>query len=164
MHRDANTPWAPPGPERIEDAMRRDTAAPQFWKVPFCGLRLFAVDGVLRIAILRLVSRGVRFCAWFFACSLLVLGGFLARRFVTCNFDDLQMCVRNYAKSDAKIIENRSGMVPKSVQNRPKWCPGAPRTCNVQRATRQGAKGSVPHTDFADFWRHLDDFGRQWGP
>ena len=30
-----NTPWAPSGPERIEDAMRRDTATPSFWGLAF---------------------------------------------------------------------------------------------------------------------------------
>ena len=31
--RGANTPWAPSGPRRIEDAMRRDTIAPSFWSL-----------------------------------------------------------------------------------------------------------------------------------
>ena len=31
----SNTPWAPTGPKRIEDAMRRDTAAPAFWSSAF---------------------------------------------------------------------------------------------------------------------------------
>ena len=41
--------------EFIEYAMRRDTAAPHFERVPFCEVRLLAVDGVLRIAIWRIM-------------------------------------------------------------------------------------------------------------
>ena len=49
----SNTPRAPSGWARIEDAMRRATP---FWDVPFGVLRLLAVDGVLRIAKLRFIS------------------------------------------------------------------------------------------------------------
>ena len=42
-----NTPRAPSGPERIKDAMRRDTAAPQLEQVPFRGMRLFEIDCVV---------------------------------------------------------------------------------------------------------------------
>ena len=58
----------------IEDAMRRDTAAPCFWMVPFCGLRLFRLT-----AFCGLQFRG--WCLEEFVCvpgSLLVLGGFVA--------------------------------------------------------------------------------------
>ncbi len=57
----------------IEDAMRRDTAAPHFGDVPFWGSRFVAVDCVLRMVILGLVSLGLRLCAWFFAGSWRVL-------------------------------------------------------------------------------------------
>ena len=71
----------------IEDAMRRDTAAPPpFVVVPFREVRLLAVDGILRIVIWRSVCCGNRLRAWFFAGSWLVLGG-PGRFLATCEIN-----------------------------------------------------------------------------
>ena len=52
---DLNTPRAPPGLERIEDAMRRDTAAPSFWGSAFRALFRWVVFAGLCLAIVWLI-------------------------------------------------------------------------------------------------------------
>ena len=66
-----NTPRAPTGLERIEDAMRRDTAAPLFVQVPFRGVRFLAVCDIIWNAVSCFVFL-IFVCV---PCSVLVLGG-----------------------------------------------------------------------------------------
>ena len=73
-----NTPRAPTGPERIEDAMRRDTAAPLYVQVPFRGVRFFVVCDIIWNAVSCFVFL-IFVCV---PCSVLVLGG--GRGFVVC--------------------------------------------------------------------------------
>ena len=80
--------------------MRRDTAAPCFEQVPFRAMRLLAVESVVRIAIWRIMFRGVR-CV---LVSVLVLGWFLA----SCEIK---------AQLDPETMRNVARNVPESMNN-----------------------------------------------
>ena len=55
----------------IEDAMRRDTAAPRFVQVPFRGMRFLAVGGIIW-NVVSCFEFSIFVCV---PCSVLVLGG-----------------------------------------------------------------------------------------
>ena len=141
--------------------MRRDTAAPHFEQVPFRGMRLLAVDGVLRIAIWRIMFWGVRCVPG----SLLVLGG-------------SWRLVKTMQKIDAETLPKSSKKGLDGVQNHEKWIPNP---CKILKKSSWGCPlgalwrqvgasetrpgGAYPILIFSSaFWRHLADLGRHFGP
>ena len=107
---------------------------PPFVVVPFREVRLLAVDGILRIIILRSVlSRSSFVClvlCEFLASSRQVLCWFLARHFVTCNFDDLRICIPRIGKKSIRIPSKAWKLSFNRYQNQRNWCPMVPRSAS----------------------------------
>ena len=112
--------------ERLVDPNARcgaSTAAPVFedWRLlqlsAFCSLQYLDQSLVICffLALDVCMFLQVSACSWWFICF----------RFVPCGFGGLQICRQQCIENCAKVVPKSIKIHQKSIQNRPKWCPGA---------------------------------------